>query len=103
MDHIERVAARRFEDTRFNPLRPRGRRRTLVVAWVGLTLATTAVIAAGDPIANVVAIVGGAAGVWLLRVVVRSVVDLPDEVLDERQVATTTGPTSRPTSSSPGS
>lgn len=84
---VERAADRRLSDTRWDWLRPIGRRRAVVVLW-GISVVAGALLTAWDnALVTVLALIVGAAIVWVLRLVVRTVVDLPDEFLDERQVA----------------
>lgn len=85
---VRAVAERELTDSRWDHLRTRRVRRGLVLAW----LVTTALIAVAWP-AGAIAWVGlpGIAA-WivaftLLRRSVRSLADLPEEFLDERQIA----------------
>lgn len=87
-DQTERVARRAMEDTRLDGLRTLARRRWLVLGWVLVTAASVAAILLDEPLVQLAAIAVGGGAVWLLRRVVRLVADLPDDFLDERQVAT---------------
>ena len=87
MDRVAQQADRGFRDTRLDPLRPLGRRRAVIVAWASLVAATAAVVAVAGPVVDLLVILVGCTATWLVRALVRTVADLPDEVLDERLVA----------------
>lgn len=74
-------------DTRYDRLRTRKARIGLVVAFVASLLLVAACYLVLGSIAGILAVVV-AIGVWvLLRLSVRTIADLPDEYLDERQEA----------------
>lgn len=81
-DMVETV----MHDTRWDPLRTRRARLTIVAAMVSLLVAIpTAWITL--PAAAALGLMAVAAGVWwMLRMSVRVIADLPEEYLDERQV-----------------
>lgn len=81
-DMVETV----MRDTRWDPLRTRRARLTIVAAMVSLLVAIpTAWITL--PAAAALGLMAVAAGVWwTLRMSVRVIADLPEEYLDERQV-----------------
>lgn len=78
-------AARQMADTRFDVVRSPGRRRALAVALlVALGLTSTLYWLGNSLLGTVVLVL--AVGLWLvLRVAVRTLADLPEEYLDERQ------------------
>jgi hypothetical protein len=80
-------AERLMSDTRYDSVRTRRARLLLVGGYlVLLVLVPVAYIAVDQLVGLLVVIVG--AGAWaLLRVSVRTIADLPDEYLDERQLA----------------
>jgi hypothetical protein len=84
---LERKVDRRMRDQRFAWLRTRGSRRTLAVVGALLCVGIIPAFAQGGGIAGVVVTLA-AWGVWgLLRLSTRTVADLPDRFLDERQRA----------------
>lgn len=73
-----------LSDTRYDWLRPRGRRRALVAASL-LWIAVVAAACLTDRSVLVVLTLAPAAGAWwLLQRVVRGMADLPDAYVDER-------------------
>lgn len=86
---VAAVAAKEMSDTRFDRFRTRGARRRLVML-LGLA---TAVVASGwlvGPVGAFLFLAGlplWAVLFYLLRRSIRNVADLPDEHLDERQIA----------------
>lgn len=80
-------AERLMTDTRYDRFRTRRARLGLVTLYlVCLVLVPVAYLVLGQ-LAGLLAVMVGA-GVWsLLRVSVRTIADLPDEYLDERQLA----------------
>jgi hypothetical protein len=80
-------AERLMADTRYDRYRTRRARLGLVALYlVCLVLVPVAYLGLGQ-LAGLIAVMVGA-GVWsLLRVSVRTIADLPDEYLDERQLA----------------
>lgn len=87
MEKVAVLADRRLHDTRFDWLRSRERRRAFVAVWFVVVLAVALGALLDQPVLDVVGLIVAGLVTWLLRVVVRAIVDLPDEVLDERQVA----------------
>lgn len=82
---IERNVQAQMTDTRFNWLRGRTGRRTLVVA-MAVTIALVPVAwVAGGSLWGIVSVCVAALLWWALRISVRTVADLPAEFLDERQ------------------
>jgi hypothetical protein len=80
-------AERLMSDTRYDGFRTRRARLLLVGGYLALlVLVPVAYVGINQFVGLVVVLVG--AGVWaLLRVSVRTIADLPDEHLDERQLA----------------
>lgn len=80
-------AERLMADTRYDRFRTRRARLGLVALYLAcLVLVPVAYLVLGS-LAGLVAVMVGA-GVWsLLRVSVRTIADLPDDYLDERQLA----------------
>lgn len=84
---LERKIDRRMRDQRLSWLRTRGNRRALVAIGVLLCVGIIPAFALGGGIAGI-AVTLAAWGVWgLLRLSTRTVADLPDRFLDERQRA----------------
>lgn len=82
---MEERVDRQMTDTRFNRLRGRTGRRVLVGA-MALTIALMPVAwVAGGSLWGIASVVVGAILWWALQVSVRTVADLPEEYLDERQ------------------
>jgi hypothetical protein len=80
------IAEQQLSDTRFDRLRTRARRRQLVAAMLASIGATSASFWLGWPIVAAAALLAGIAVWGLLRAAVRTLADLPDDVLDERQL-----------------
>ena len=84
---LQRRVDRLQRDVRFQWLRTRGARLVLVAVTALLCIAVLpAFTLGGGVIGSVVTALAGL-GWWLLRVSVRTVADLPDRFLDERQRA----------------
>ena len=84
---LERKVDRRMRDERLSWLRTRGSRRTLVVVGVLLCVGIIPAFAQSGGLVGI-AVTLAAWGVWgLLRLSTRTVADLPDRFLDERQRA----------------
>ena len=84
---LERKVDRRMRDQRFAWLRTRGSRRTLAVVGALLCVGIIPAFAQGGGIAGL-AVTLAAWAVWgLLRLSTRTVAELPDRFLDERQRA----------------
>lgn len=80
-------AARLADDPRFDALRPLPRRRALVVAALGAVAGLAVTLWFGGPAWVAVPLwLAAAAGLVLLRRVVREAADFPDEALDERLI-----------------
>lgn len=85
---VEAVVEREMTDTRWDRLRTRRARRSLVIAWLAVTL-TIAALWVIDLVGYLGLLV---LPVWIivfyaLRRSVRALADTPDEYLDERQIA----------------
>jgi len=83
----ERNADRVLEDQTFQRLRTRGARLTLVVVGALLCIGIVPAFVAGGWTFGVSLSAATWLNWWLLRVSVRTVADLPDRFLDERQRA----------------
>lgn len=77
-------ARRSLDDERYDWVRPLGRRRALVVAGAALVLGYAVGVFAGWPVLTLVALVAYIGVLFLLRMAVRAITDLPDELVDER-------------------
>lgn len=84
LDYVAERAQRDFDDTRYDWLRLRSRRRTLCLLSIAMLLLYAAGTLGGYPALALAALVSWGVTVWLLRVATRSIPDLPDEVVDER-------------------
>lgn len=84
MDDVAERARRGFEDTRFDWLRTRSRRRLLSVLSIVLLLVYAAGALSGYPLITLFGLIAWGITLWLLRIATRSIPDLPDEVVDER-------------------
>jgi hypothetical protein len=82
---LEHKVERALSDQRFQRLRSRTSRRVLVVVSALTCVAIIPAYAAGNSVIGIFATAGGFAMWWLLRISVRTVADLPDRFLDERQ------------------
>jgi hypothetical protein len=81
----DRYADQIMRDTRWDRLRPRRVRRALVVTFLALLALTGALYLSGLALIGLVSLLL-TIGTWvLLRLAVRTIADLPDEYLDERQ------------------
>jgi len=83
----ERAAAdaqRARTDTLLDALRSPGRRRLAALASLARILVAVAVAWSGSTVWTLVALVPAVGGVWLVRRLVRSMADLPDELVGER-------------------
>lgn len=83
---VAEQAERGFRDTRLDPLRPLARRRAVIVTWSVLVVGAAVTVALAGPLVDLLAIAVAATATWLVRALVRTIADLPDEVLDERLV-----------------
>ncbi len=84
LDRVEQLAQRDFADTRYNWLRTQGRRRLLVVGCYAMLLLYGVGLFGDYHFLPLIGLIGFGLSLWLMRMAVRSVVDLPDEVVDER-------------------
>lgn len=84
---LERKVERAQSDQRFQSLRSRSARRILVVVSALICVGIIPAFAAGSSAIGIVVAAGGFVMWWLLRTSVRTVADLPDRFLDERQRA----------------
>jgi hypothetical protein len=76
---------RQLRDTRFNRLRGRHARRVLVGAMTATIALMPVAWLAGGSVWGIASVVLAAILWWALQVSVRTVADLPEEYLDERQ------------------
>lgn len=83
----ERKAERVLHDPRFHWLRTRTARRILTVLTALLCAGVVPAFALAGSALGILTTVAAAAGWGLLRVSIRTVADLPDRFLDERQQA----------------
>ena len=83
VDRAERI----LTESRFASLRTRRSRVSLVTAETALIAATPLAWIALGAISGILTVVGAFAVLYLLRRSVRVVADLPDDLLDERQLA----------------
>lgn len=86
-DAVEARARRVLTDTRFARLRTRRARVGLVVGQIAFVVLTPIAWLAGGAIPGIVAVIAALVVLALLRRSVRVVADLPEEYLDERQLA----------------
>jgi len=84
---LERKVQRAQRDQRFQWLRSRTARRTLVIISALLCVGIIPGFAQGGSIVGIVVTIAAALSWWALRISVRTVADLPDRFLDERQRA----------------
>lgn len=82
---LERKVERVQRDQRFQRLRTRRMRRLIVLINALLIVLIIPGYAAWGPIAGIIITIAAWGGWWLLRTSVRTVADLPDRFLDERQ------------------
>jgi hypothetical protein len=86
-DAVEARARRALTDTRFARLRTRRARVGLVAAQIGSVVLTPVAWLVGGAIPGIIAVIAAVVVLALLRRSVRVVADLPEEYLDERQLA----------------
>ena len=84
---LERKVDRLQHDHKFQWLRTRSVRRTLVIISALLCIGIIPGFAQGGAIAGVLVAIAAALSWWALRISVRTIADLPDRFLDERQRA----------------
>jgi hypothetical protein len=84
---LERKVERLQRDQKFQWLRTRTARRTLVIISALLCVGIIPGYAQGGAVVGIVVTIGAWASWWVLRISVRTVADLPDRFLDERQRA----------------
>jgi len=77
-------ARRSLDDERYDWIRPLGRRRALVVAGALMILGYAVGMFAGWPVLTLASLLAYIGVLFLLRMAVRAITDLPDEVVDER-------------------
>ncbi|MEO0422035.1 MAG: hypothetical protein AAF184_06850 [Pseudomonadota bacterium] len=87
LQRVEQMAEREFADTRFDWLRSLPRRRALVVVCYTTLVLYGIGVFGGFAVLTLVSLIAYMATLWLLRLAVRSAVDLPEEVVDERMRA----------------
>jgi len=83
----ERKVERVMGDRLFQRTRTRTVRRVLSILTAGLCVAIVPAFAQGGTVLGVVVTLAAAASWWLLRISIRTIADLPDRFLDERQRA----------------
>lgn len=86
-DPVAVQADRWMRDTRFDALRPRARRRVLVMAAIGAIALVAAACLTDRAILVVLTLVPAWGAWWLLQRVVRGMADLPEAYVDERMRA----------------
>jgi len=84
LDRVADEAERNLNDERYDWIRPVERRRGLVLLAVATGLIYAVSSLADWSIVTLLALVGYVALLWLLRIAVRAITDLPDEFVDER-------------------
>lgn len=77
-------ARRSLDDERYDWLRPLARRRALVTAGLVLICAYAAGVFAEWPVLTLISLLGYIGVLYLLRIAVRAITDLPEELVDER-------------------
>lgn len=82
---MQRRVDRQMTDTRFNVLRGRVGRRVLVGLMIVVIVLGPVAWLAGGSLWGIVSVVAAAVLWWALQISVRTVADLPEEFLDERQ------------------
>jgi hypothetical protein len=84
---LERKVERVQSDRKFQSLRSRRIRRILVIASALLCVGIIPGFAQGGVIVGALVAMAAGASWWILRISVRTIADLPDRFLDERQRA----------------
>ena len=84
LETVAPMAERDLYDERYNGLRTPGRRKALVLTTVACVLLSGVSAMADWPLLALITLVSFLGLVFLLRRVGRSIVDLPDELIDER-------------------
>lgn len=84
---MERKVEHLQRDQKFEWLRSRNARRVLVIVSSVLCIGIIPGFAQGGAIVGAVVTIAAAASWWALRISVRTIADLPDRFLDERQRA----------------
>lgn len=84
-DPVTLAARSSLMDHRFDRLRNRTNRRRLVIAATALLLVLPVAWLVGGEIPGMLALLATVGVGWMLRTSVRTVADLPEEYLDERQ------------------
>ena len=84
---LERKVERVQHDQRFQWLRSRRARRILVIISALLCVGIIPAFAQGGAVVGIIVTIAAAVSWWALRMSVRTVADLPDRFLDERQRA----------------
>lgn len=82
---MERRVEQQMTDTRFNGLRGRTGRRALVAAMAVAIVVGPVAWLVGGSVWGILSVILSAALWWALQISVRTVADLPEEYLDERQ------------------
>ena len=84
---LERKVERIQDDHKFQWMRSRNARRVLVIVSALLFIGIIPGFAQGGAIVGAVVTIAAALSWWALRISVRTIADLPDRFLDERQRA----------------
>lgn len=84
---LERKVERVQRDQRFQWMRSRNARRVLVIVSALLCIGIIPGFAQGGALVGAVVTIAAALSWWALRISVRTIADLPDRFLDERQRA----------------
>ena len=84
---MERKVERLQRDQRFQWMRSRNARRVLVIVSALLCIGIVPGFAQGGAIVGAAVTIAAALSWWALRISVRTIADLPDRFLDERQRA----------------
>lgn len=84
LETVAPMAERDLYDERYDWLRTPGRRRALVIVTVACVLTSWLAVMADWPLLALITLLSFLGLIFLLRRVGRSIVDLPDELVDER-------------------
>ncbi len=84
---LERKVERLQRDQKFQWMRSRNARRVLVIVSALFCVGIIPAFAQGGVVVGIVVTIAAAASWWALRISVRTIADLPDRFLDERQRA----------------
>jgi hypothetical protein len=87
MEDVARRAEKNLRDTRFDGVRTLGARRAVIATYGVLVVAIAGAMLLDNALLTIAGFVVGGTASWFLRSLVRAVPDMPDEVLDERQIS----------------